>query len=419
MSTTANASTSFTTPAQTPVVKATPNPDTRSRRVESIDLLRGTVMIIMALDHARDYFHGNAYIFDPTDLTKTSGILFFTRWITHFCAPVFMFLSGVSAHLYGLKNGRKALSLFLMTRGLWLIFAELTIVSIGWTFNIHFTVYILQVIWAFGISMLVLSALLRLNRKVLLSIALVLIAGHNLLDGVHVAGNGGAAIGWAFLHEQHFFSFPPYMLAVGYPILPWIGLICLGYYLGQLYSPEQDPAKRRKALRFLGWSAISVFILLRASNLYGDPAPWSVQHSTAFTVMSFFNVTKYPPSLLYVLMTIGPALLFLSFTERPLNALTRKVTVFGRVPMFYYLVHIYLLHALAVIGAMLSGHKASDMTDLTTWVTANTQLKGYGFSLTVVYLVWIGTIVLLYPLCKWFDGYKRAHAAQKKWLSYL
>lgn len=376
-------------------------------------------MIIMALDHARDYFHGNAYIFDPTDLTKTSGILFFTRWITHFCAPIFMFLSGVSAHLYGLKNGRKALSFFLLTRGLWLIFAELTIVSIGWTFNVHFTVYILQVIWAFGLSMIVLSALISINRTALLAISLLLIAGHNLLDGLHVPGNGFGAITWAFLHEQHFFSFPPYMLAVGYPILPWIGLICLGYYLGQLYAPDQDPARRQKTLRYLGWSAIGIFILLRASNLYGDPHPWSVQHNTLFTVLSFLNVSKYPPSLLYILMTIGPALLFLSFTERPLNALSSKLAVFGRVPMFYYLVHIYFLHGLAVIGAMLSGHPASDMTNLTTWVTANTQLKGYGFSLLVVYLVWIGTVILLYPLCKWFDGYKRSHVAQQKWLSYL
>ncbi|HEY4290564.1 MAG TPA: heparan-alpha-glucosaminide N-acetyltransferase domain-containing protein [Puia sp.] len=402
-----------------PATTKTPDLSTKPRRVESIDLLRGIVMIIMALDHARDYFHGSAYIFDPTDLTKTSGFLFFTRWITHFCAPVFMLLSGVSAHLYGLKNGRKALSFFLMTRGLWLIFVELTIVSIGWTFNVHFTVYIVQVIWAFGVSMLVLSALLGLRPKALLAVALVLIAGHNLLDGIHVAGDGGGAIAWAFLHEQHFFSFPPYMLAVGYPILPWIGLICLGYCLGQLYAPDQDPARRQKTLRILGWSAIGLFIGLRASNLYGDPAPWSVQHNAVFTIASFFNVTKYPPSLLYVGMTIGPALLFLSFTEKPLNALTRKLTVFGRVPMFYYLVHIYLLHAFAVIGAALSGHKASDMIGLTTWVTGNTQLKGYGFSLTVVYLVWIGTIILLYPLCKWFDGYKRANAAQKKWLSYI
>jgi uncharacterized membrane protein len=398
---------------------ATPGIKTRSRRVESIDLLRGTVMIIMALDHARDYFHGDAYIFDPTDLTHTNGMLFFTRWITHFCAPIFMFLSGVSAFLYGVKNGRKALSFFLLTRGLWLIFAELFIVSVGWTFNVHYTVYILQVIWAFGVSMIVLSALLDLSRKGLLAIALVLLAGHNLLDKIRVTGDGGGAFFWAFLHEQRPFTFGPFFIFVGYPILPWIGLICLGYYFGQFYAPEQDPASRQKTLRYLGWGAIGLFILLRAINVYGDPNPWSVQRDPFFTLLSFLNVSKYPPSLLYVLMTIGPALLFLSYMERPLNALTGKLAVFGRVPMFYYLVHIYFLHGLAIIGAILSGHPASDMTFLTTWVTANTQLKGYGFGLTVVYAVWIGTVLFLYPFCKWFDKYKRSHSAQQKWLSYL
>ncbi|HEY6900311.1 MAG TPA: heparan-alpha-glucosaminide N-acetyltransferase domain-containing protein [Puia sp.] len=399
-----------------PSLQGTP---TKSRRIESIDLLRGVVMVIMALDHARDYFHGDAYIFDPLDLTHTNGPLFFTRWITHYCAPIFMFLSGISAHLYGLKNGPKALAFFLLTRGLWLIFAEATIVTIGWTFNLHFTTYILQVIWAFGISMIVLAALIRLPRKAILAIALLLIAGHNLLDGIHVPGNGGAAVAWAFIHEQHFFDFPPYVLAVGYPILPWIGLIALGYYLGELYSPKNDPAKRQKTLRNLGLGAIAFFIGLRALNFYGDPVPWSRQNSPFFTFLSFLNVAKYPPSLLYVCMTIGPALLFLSLTEKPLNALGQKLTVFGRVPMFYYLIHIYVFHAFAVIGALLSGHRASDMTNLTTWVTANAKLQGYGFSLPVVYGVWLVTVILLYPLCKWFDGYKRAHGAQKKWLSYL
>ncbi|MBS1603200.1 MAG: DUF1624 domain-containing protein [Bacteroidetes bacterium] len=392
---------------------------TKTRRVESIDILRGTVMIIMALDHARDYFHGNAYIFDPLDLTKTTGTIFFTRWITHYCAPIFMLLSGVSAHLYGLKNGKKPLAFFLFTRGLWLIFAELFIVSVGWTFNLHGTTYILQVIWAFGVSMVALSALIRLNRKVLLAIALALIAGHNALDSIHVAGNGGGAFFWAFLHEQRPFFFGPVLVFVGYPILPWIGLITLGYYLGDLYAPTQDTERRLKTLRLLGWITIGFFVLLRASNLYGDPQPWTTQRNGFFTFLSFLNTTKYPPSLLYICMTIGPAFLFLAYTEKPLNSLTAKLAVFGRVPMFYYLIHIFLLHGLAVLGAMLSGHSASDMVNLTTWVTANAKLKGYGFSLSIVYLVWIGTVILLYPLCQRFDAYKRSHIAQQRWLSYL
>jgi uncharacterized membrane protein len=395
------------------------SPATRSPRIESIDLLRGVVMIIMALDHTRDYFDRSAYLFDPTDLHQTSVALFFTRWITHFCAPIFMLLAGIAACLYGIKNGRKALSFFLLTRGVWLIIAELFIVTIGWTFNTHFTIYILQVIWAFGISMVVLSALVNLSNKWLLALALILIAGHDLLDGVHVSGDGWQAFIWAFLHQQRAFTFGRVLIFMGYPILPWIGLITLGYWLGGLYAPGQDAAIRKKTLRRWGWAAIALFVLIRTLDGYGDPAPWSAQPHGIFTLLSFLDVSKYPPSLLYILMTIGPALLFLSATERPLNALTRPITVFGRVPMFYYLVHIYVLHGLAVLAAMLSGHRASDMTSLTTWVTSNPQLKGYGFSLWVVYGVWIGVIILLYPLCKWFDGYKRSHVARQRWLSYL
>ena len=389
------------------------------KRIESIDLLRGIVMIIMALDHVRDYFHHDAYIFDPTDLTQTNLPLFFTRWITHFCAPVFMFLAGVSAQLYGIKNGRKAISFFLLTRGIWLILLELFVVSLGWTFNTHFTVYILQVIWAFGISMIVLSALVYARKGVILAIGIALIAGHNLLDGVHVAGNGAPAFLWAFLHEQRPFIYGDYLFFMGYPILPWIGLIAIGYYLGGLYAPGKDPAVRRKTLLRLGLGSIALFVLLRGINVYGDPSHWSVQRNGVFTFISFLNVTKYPPSLLYILMTIGPAMIFLAVTEKPLNALTEKIIVFGRVPMFYYLVHIYFLHGLAIIGAVVSGHPASDMTFLTTWVSANEKLKGYGFGLGTVYIIWVATIILLYPLCKWFAEYKRSHQVEKKWLSYL
>lgn len=399
---------------------AIPLSATRSKRIESIDLLRGIVMIIMALDHVRDYFHGSAYIYDPTDLSKTSVAIFFTRWITHFCAPVFMLLAGVSACLYGAKKGRKELSFFLFTRGIWLILAELFIVTLEWTFNPHYAAFILQVIWAFGISMLALSVLIWLPRKGIALIGILLIAGHNLLDQVHVPGNTVPAFFWAFLHEQHFFSFGPSSgVMVGYPILPWIGIICMGYCLGSLYLSDYTPEQRKKTLLSLGLGAIVLFILLRFSNLYGDHALWSTQKNAVFTFMSFLNTTKYPPSLLYVLMTTGPAMVFLALAEKPLNALTRRLIVFGRVPMFYYLVHIFFIHLLAIIGAVVSGHPWTVMVDLTTWVTANVQLKGYGFNLLTVYVVWIGVVIALYPLCRWFDGYKRAHQAEKWWLSYL
>ena len=402
-------------------VMAAPLAAVKTRRIESIDLLRGTIMIIMALDHVRDYFHAYSYLNDPTDLQHTTAPIFLTRWITHFCAPIFMLLAGVSASLYGLKNGRKALSFFLFTRGLWLVIVELFIVTLEWTFNPHYPAFILQVIWAFGISMMILSLLIHLPRPVLLLLGIVLIAGHNALDTVHVDGNTAPAFLWSVLHQPNFngFHFGPFNPIVGYPVLPWIGIITLGYCLGSLYAPDTDPEVRKKALRNLGIGAILFFIILRWTNVYGDAALWSTQKNFLFTLFSFVNTTKYPPSLLYALMTLGPALLFLAYAERPLNKLTSRVTVFGRVPMFFYLLHIPLIHGIAILAAALSHHSASDMVNLTTWVTANAQLKGYGFSLWVVYLVWIVVTLLLYPLCLRFSQYKRAHQAEKKWLSYF
>src|SRR5579872_547191 len=257
-----------------------------SKRIESIDLLRGIVMIIMALDHVRDYFHHDAYFFDPTDLTQTNAPLFFTRWITHFCAPIFVFLAGTSAFLYGVKKGTKAASFFLLTRGIWLIFVELFVVTVGWTFNVHFTFYILQVIWAFGVAMIILSALIRLRRTTLLVIAILLIAGHNLLDGFHVGSSHLSGVAWSFLHEFHYFSYPAFSFVIGYPILPWAGLITLGYYLGGLYAPDFDPARRKKLLVTLGLAFIAGFIVLRAIDIYGDPNPWTTQKNAGFTVLS-------------------------------------------------------------------------------------------------------------------------------------
>ena len=402
-------------------VMAAPLAAVKTRRIESIDLLRGTIMIIMALDHVRDYFHAYSYLNDPTDLQHTTAPIFLTRWITHFCAPIFMLLAGVSASLYGLKNGRKALSFFLFTRGLWLVIVELFIVTLEWTFNPHYPAFILQVIWAFGISMMILSLLIHLPRPVLLLLGIVLIAGHNALDTVHVDGNTAPAFLWSVLHQPNFngFHFGPFNPIVGYPVLPWIGIITIGYCLGSLYAPDTDPEVRKKALRNLGIGAILFFIILRWTNVYGDAALWSTQKNFLFTLFSFVNTTKYPPSLLYALMTLGPALLFLAYAERPLNKLTSRVTVFGRVPMFFYLLHIPLIHGIAILAAALSHHSASDMVNLTTWVTANAQLKGYGFSLWIVYLVWIVVTLLLYPLCLRFSQYKRAHQAEKKWLSYF
>ena len=391
---------------------------TKRKRIESIDLLRGTVMIIMALDHTRDYFHSGAFIYNPEDLAHTNVILFFTRWITHFCAPVFVFLAGVSAYLYGEKRNRKELCIFLFTRGLWLVFAELFILTLFRTFNPSFQFFNLQVIWAIGVSMIALSAIVNLNRFLILVTGILLIAAHNLLDNVHVSGEGPLSFFWALLHDPRYFTFSRFTFHVHYPLLPWIGIMALGYAFGNLYAHGFDSKKRKKILLLCGFGTIGLFLILRAGNFYGDAAYWSIQKNTEFSVLSFLNVTKYPPSLLYTSITLGPALIFLALTEKPLNAFTKKIKVFGTVPMFYYLAHIFLIHLLAVGGAVILGYKWTDMI-LTGMVQHAPTLKGYGFNLITVYIVYVALILILYPLCKWFSRYKTMHQSQRWWLSYI
>lgn len=391
---------------------------TKTNRLESIDLLRGTVMIIMALDHVRDYFHADALLYSPTDLTRTSIVLFFTRWITHFCAPVFVFLAGTSAYLYGTRRTKSELSFFLFTRGVWLIFAEIFIIGLMRTFNPGYSFINLQVIWAIGICMIVLSVLVRADWYIILLTGILIVVDHNLLDTVHVHGTGAASVLWSVLHEGRNFTFGYFTISIFYPVLPWIGIMTMGYCLGSLYAPGYNAIKRRKILLSLGFGAITLFIVLRSGNFYGDAALWSHQKNMAFSLMSFLNVTKYPPSLLYTLVTLGPALIFLALTEKPRNALTSKITVFGRVAMFYYVAHLFLIHLAAIVGAVILGYKWTDMI-LTTRIYTSPELKGYGFNLITVYLVWIGLILVLYPLCKWFDGYKRSNLSRYSWLSYV
>ena len=318
-------------------------------------------MIIMTLDHVRDYFHRQAFLFSPTDLSQTTAGIFFTRWITHFCAPVFVFLAGVSAFLYGAKKGREALRLFLITRGLWLVIAELLIVTLGWSFNLHYPFFNLQVIWATGISMVVLAVLIHCNKWLVLATAVLLVAGHNFLDNTHITGNGMASFLWALLHEPGFFRVASFTIVIRYPLLPWIGIIALGYFFGHLYMPLYNAKKRHNILLLAGAACIFLFIILRAGNFYGDAAHWLAQKNALLSMLSFLNVTKYPPSLLYILMTLGPAFIFLSLSEKPLYAWAEKISVLGRVPMFYYLLHIFLIHLLAIITAVLMGFHISDM----------------------------------------------------------
>lgn len=382
-------------------------------RITSIDLLRGIVMIIMALDHVRDYFHSDVTVFQPEDLEQTNVLLFFTRWITHFCAPVFVFLAGTSAFLSGQRKTKNDLSLFLLKRGIWLLLVEVTLVNFAWSFNIKLPFIGLAVIWALGISMITLAALIHLPKRIIFLIGVIIVAGHNLLDRIHFD-----SVLWSVLHEPGIFRIDQtHLIRVAYPVLPWIGIMALGYCFGSLYTKNVDAAKRKKLLWQLGTIAIIAFIVIRFLNVYGDPALWSEQKSIVFTILSFFNTTKYPPSLLYTIMTLGPALIFLAIAEKASGKLAQPIIHIGRVPMFYYILHLYLIHIAAMFAAEFSGYDWSDMIlQRRTWV--DPQLNGYGFSLGVTYLVWIGIVLLLYPLCKWYDKYKTQHK-EKWWLSYL
>jgi uncharacterized membrane protein len=388
----------------------------KSPRIQSIDFLRGFVMVLMALDHVRDYFHADAFLYDPLDLSKTSVILYFTRWITHYCAPVFVFLAGTSAFMVGSRKGKNELSSFLLKRGLWLIFLELTVINFGWFFNINFLFLPLIVIWALGVGMIVLAAASYLPWQAILGIGLVLTLGHNLLDPIHVEGQSGGAILWSIIHDPRIFQLGDRTLFVGYPVISWIGVMLLGYCFGKLYQ-AYDEVKRKKVLIRLGGGMIVAFILIRFINIYGDPAPWSSQATPLLTFLSFLNVTKYPPSLLYVLVTLGPAILFLAFAENINNGFSRMVIVLGRVPLFYYVLHIYLIHIFATIAAIYLHYDVSTMV-FNTWIGFSTELKGYGFNLGITYLIWIVLLIVLYPLCKWFESYKARHR-DRWWLSYL
>jgi uncharacterized membrane protein len=375
-------------------------------------------MIIMALDHVRDYFHADAFYYDPLDLSKTTLILYFTRWITHFCAPIFVLLAGTSAFLSGQRKTKKQLSFFLLTRGIWLMILEETVVNFEWFFNIHFNFFIFGVIWVLGLCMVVLAALIFLPRKVLLIFGLIMVAGHNLLDKTVVTENNTAGFFWGILHQQKVFRNGYLHIAEFYHLIPWLGVMTLGYCLGPLFTGSVDPARRSKILLRMGIGSWILFIIIRSINVYGDFYPWATQSSPLLTLLSFLNIHKYPPSLDYLLVTEGFAMIFLGLTENLSNRLTKIISVFGRVPMFYYLCHLMLIHVGAMLAAVLTGYRWSAMVSFDDWITELPRFKGYGFGLGAVYLIWIVLILILYPLCKKYDRYKSRNKG-KWWLSYL
>ncbi len=389
-----------------------------SKRIESIDLLRGLVMIIMALDHTRDFFHKEAFTGDPLNAATTTPILYFTRWITHFCAPTFVFLSGMSAWLQHQRKTTKELSWFLITRGLWLIVAEIFIVTFGITADIHYGIFVLQTIWSIGISMVLLGLVIHLPFKLVLLIGVVIVLGHNSLDFAEAARKGNVPLWWNFLHVPTVFPlFDNHTVGIFYPFLPWTGLMILGYCFGKFYT-ALDPAKRNRTVLWISLMMLLFFVVLRFSNVYGDPADWTKQKDGLSTFFVFMNVQKYPPSLLYMCATIGGALLFLSFVKTTSGKLARIIIVYGRVPFFYYILHFYLLNILHIFAYLSRGHSfAEGMKGLPNF-PFKFMVPGEGYSLGIVYLIWIAVVIALYPLCKWYDRYKTNHK-EKRWLSYL
>ncbi len=380
-------------------------------RIESIDVVRGVIMVLMALDHTRDFF-GNSGV-NPTDPATTTVPLFFTRWITHFCAPVFFLLTGTGAYLSLRKKSKAELSRFLFTRGLWLIFLELVVVrGLGWQFNFDYHVLILNVLWALGWSMIVLSGLVYLPVWGVATFGVVLITTHNLFDSVESSNWL-----WTILHSPNFLlNRPGHTVLVAYALVPWIGVTAVGYALGQIY--RWPSPRRRSFLLILGVGLAAAFLILRAINIYGDPQRWATQRSTVFTVLSFLNTTKYPPSLLYLLMTLGPALLFLSAVDGGTPRWLRPALTIGKVPMFYYLLHIPLIHLIAIAVCYARYGQIHWMFESSTLGQFPiTPPPGWGYSLPIVYLVWAIVVLTLYPLCRWFAGLKQRRS--DAWLSYF
>lgn len=384
------------------------SPAPARRRLESIDLVRGVVIALMALDHTRDFLGASTQ--NPRDVTDAA--LFLTRWVTHLCAPTFILLAGVSAHLYGVR-GRSAweTSRFLLTRGLWLVFVEFTIVSFGWNLTVTGP-FVAQVIWAIGISMLVLAGLVQLPRWAIAIIAVALVGGHDLLDAVRAESLGSAGWIWHVLHQPGRLPLSSRLdLLVIYPLLPWPGVMALGYLLGPLF--RREPVARRRVLLGAGAALLAGFFVLRAVGAYGDPTPWHPQSTALATVLSFLDCEKYPPSLLYLMMTLGPALLLLALFERVEGRAARWFTTFGRVPFLFYVAHIPLIHLVAVALAFFT---VGDVAWLVGTVVPP-KPPGYGLPLPGVYVAWVALLLALYPVCRWFGALKaRRH---DWWLSYL
>jgi len=378
-------------------------------------------MILMAIDHIRDYVARSAMQFLPTDLTRTTPAIFFTRWITHFCAPVFMLTAGLGAYFWMTRGhrSRSSLSWFLVSRGVWLILLEITVLR--WIMFFQFTFrdgpVILLILWAIGFSMIALAGLIYLPMPTLAILSVAILALHNLLDPISAQRFGRAAWLWDILHQQNVFSFLNINFAIAYPVLPWIGVVAAGYCLGPVFA--WDAQRRRHFLLRLGLAVTLAFVAVRMINVYGDPNPWDHQASGLFTLMSFLNTTKYPPSFDFLLMTLGPAMVGLAWLEGFEFRFSNPLIVFGRVPFFYYILHMLLAHLSAIALNFVRYGRASFLLIAPPSMGSPSELfpPDYGFPLWTVYAVWLAVLILLYPACFWFARLKQRR--HDWWLSYL
>ena len=386
------------------------------KRINSLDILKGIIIVVMSLDHFRDYFHYEAFFFNPTDPLQTNNATFFIRWITHYCAPVFAFLAGISAFIVGNKYDKKYLSKFLLSRGVWLIFVEIVIMNFGWRFDIEFNFLVLQVIWMLGICMILLSGLIWLSLKQILIFSLFIIFGHNLLDVFDISGN----FIWAVIHKLDFFNYyETKTLVVAYPIIPWVGVMSLGYFFGQYFHKDFTQDLRINILKRIGIISIIGFFIVRFLNSYGNSKMWINYDLFSQTFYSFMDPQKYPPSLSYLLMTLGPMFLLLAVFELiKKSSFLNIFIVFGKVPFFFYILHVYFIHFFAMITAEFSGFGWELMIlKQPIWMLPS-KLEGFGFNTLIMLILWICFVAFMYPMCKKFGEYKMNNK-QKKWLSYL
>ena len=391
---------SMTTSTHIPPIKSL------NQRLLSIDALRGLVILLMLLDHVRETFFLHRQVADPMDIESTEPALFFSRTLAHLCAPVFILLTGLSAYLYGQKHqGKGDVSAFLFKRGLLLVLLEFTLVNFAWTFQLPPTAIYMQVIWAIGICMIALAGLVWLPRLMLCCLGLVIVAGHNLLDNLHFATGSPMHIPWAILHDRGWIDVCDSLrLRTSYPVLPWIGVIALGYSIGPWFSGQVLAAERQRTLLLAGAGTLVGFVALRAVNGYGE-VHWVAHEGITQTLMSFFNITKYPPSLLFLLLTSGIGLLLLRALEQ---AQQRKwvnaLAVFGAAPMFFYLLHLYVLKALYLLSVALFGLN-----------------QGNFFGFDSIWAVWLTAVLLalsLYLPVRWFAALK-ARRRDIRWLKYF